>query len=294
MKEPAVSVLVTVYNRADMLEETVASIQASTFKDLEIILVDDASTDDSWEICEKLAAGDSRIRAFRNEFNIGDYPNRNRAAALARGKYLKYLDADDLIYPHSIELMKNAMERFPDSAIGLSAGVFHLSYLFPREIHPEEFFKAFAIGQSPIQVGPSGAIINRYRFESLGGFSGTRFIGDTELFHKFAEHGPVVLLPPALVWWRRHEGQQSRLEKKNMEIKRLRYQLNLDILERTKHLQRAEIDSAQRRLHVEHARWLIALAWKGQVDMALGYFRKSGISFPDVWRALVSYAPRVR
>ena len=61
-------------------------------------------------IAKHYAARDPRIKVEVNEKNLGDYPNRNRAASLSQGKYLKYVDADDLIYPTGLEVLVNGME----------------------------------------------------------------------------------------------------------------------------------------------------------------------------------------
>jgi len=92
MTLPIVSALVTVYNRAHILSETVHSLLNSEYGKLEIVLVDDCSSDASWPLCQTLAEANPQVRAFRNQKNLGDYANRNRAASLARGKYLKYLE----------------------------------------------------------------------------------------------------------------------------------------------------------------------------------------------------------
>ena len=117
--EPVVSILVTVYNRAGYLAACLDSILASDFRAFEIIVVDDGSTDTSFDIATDYAARDSRIRIFRNSANLGDYGNRMRAAELARGRFLKYVDSDDLIYQHTLGVMVKAMEAEPDVALGL-------------------------------------------------------------------------------------------------------------------------------------------------------------------------------
>ena len=116
---PTVSVLTTVYNRAKFLGECIESVQQSRFSDYEHIIVDDGSTDDSVAIAKRYAAQDSRIKVFVNEKNLGDYPNRNQAAKHASGKYLKYLDADDLHGPWILNVMVDAMEQFPDCRCGI-------------------------------------------------------------------------------------------------------------------------------------------------------------------------------
>jgi glycosyltransferase involved in cell wall biosynthesis len=94
---PTVSVLVTVYNREAYLAACLDSILASTWQDFEVVVVGGRSTDGSVSVAENYAVRDPRIRFFRNEKNLGDYSNRMRAAELAKGKYLKYVDSDDLI-----------------------------------------------------------------------------------------------------------------------------------------------------------------------------------------------------
>src|SRR5687768_8103613 len=100
----------TVFNRENYLKEAIESVLDSTFTNFELIIVDDCSTDNSVAIAKKYAANDQRIRVYVNEQNLGDYPNRNKAAGYATGKYLKYVDSDDKIFPHTLEVMINGME----------------------------------------------------------------------------------------------------------------------------------------------------------------------------------------
>lgn len=118
-KSPAISVLTTVYNREKYLADCIESIQKSHFQDYEHIIVDDGSTDESLQIAHEYSEKDARIRVFQNKQNLGDYPNRNQAAAYAKGKYLKYIDADDLIYPHGLGILHEFMESFPEAGWGL-------------------------------------------------------------------------------------------------------------------------------------------------------------------------------
>ena len=156
MNTPLVSALVTVYNRQHILNETVESLLGSSCSDIEIILADDCSLDGSWSLCQNLQVSCPRVRAFRNLQNLGDYANRNRAASLARGKYLKYLDADDLIYPHSLQVMVDALEKFPTAGLALSANVIDPEVPYPEKLDPPEFFRRHFLGRSPIGVGPHG------------------------------------------------------------------------------------------------------------------------------------------
>jgi len=117
--EPVVSILITVFNRENYIAECIDSVLVSSYQNWEIIIVDDHSTDNSVSIAREYEEKDKRISVYVNEKNLGDYPNRNKVASFAKGKYIKYLDADDIIYKYSLSLMVDAMEQFPLSNLAL-------------------------------------------------------------------------------------------------------------------------------------------------------------------------------
>lgn len=98
-----VSILIPVYNRENLIEETVQSALNQTYKNIEIIVVDNQSTDNTWEILQKLASKDERIKIFQNERNIGPVRNWKRCIDEANGEYGKILWSDDLIAPQFLE-----------------------------------------------------------------------------------------------------------------------------------------------------------------------------------------------
>lgn len=100
---PLVSIVTPVHNGAAFIRETIASVQAQTRSDWELLVVDDASEDGSAEIVERLVAEDSRIRLFRLERNGGAAVARNAAIEAARGRYIAFLDGDDLWLPHKLD-----------------------------------------------------------------------------------------------------------------------------------------------------------------------------------------------
>ncbi|MDO4285123.1 MAG: glycosyltransferase family A protein [Eubacteriales bacterium] len=97
-----ISVIVPVYNAEKFLERTVESICAQTYRNLEILLVDDGSADGSLALCESMARCDSRIRVFHKE-NGGASSARNLGVREARGGYVGFVDSDDLIAPEMYE-----------------------------------------------------------------------------------------------------------------------------------------------------------------------------------------------
>lgn len=105
MSHPDVSILIPVYNRNVYIGDCIQSALNQTFSNVEVVIVDNASTDGTWEICQKFAALDDRVRIFRNQSNIGPVRNWIRCAQEARGKYSKILFSDDLLEPECIERM---------------------------------------------------------------------------------------------------------------------------------------------------------------------------------------------
>jgi len=101
--ENKVSVLIPVYNREEFIKDTVASALNQTYKNIEIVIVDNHSTDNTWEILKNIANADPRIKLFRNETNIGPVKNWKRCIDEASGKYGKILWSDDLIAPDFLE-----------------------------------------------------------------------------------------------------------------------------------------------------------------------------------------------
>lgn len=209
MSAPVVSVLMTSYNRENFIADAIKSVLESTYTNFELIIVDDCSTDSTLEIAHSFASKDGRISVYQNKENLGDYPNRNKAAALAKGSYLKYLDSDDLIYKHSLQIMVESMFAFPQAGFGLSANGDN-RYPYPAMISSLEAYQEHFGEFGHFNRAPGSSIILKKAFEEVGGFSGKRMIGDNELWFKLARYYPLVKLPRDLVWDRVHAGQESR------------------------------------------------------------------------------------
>lgn len=206
--EPLVSVLMTAYNRANFISEAIQSVLASTYRNFELIIVDDGSKDETADVARKFEILDSRVKVFVNNTNLGDYPNRNRAASYAKGKYLKYLDSDDLIYPHGLEIFVSSMEKYPDAGLCLGSNQLQFPDPFPAYIDRIDALRQHFFNSGFLNIGPSGVMINRSAFQKAGGFSSRRMVGDTELWFTLACQNSVVIAQPSLVYWRQHEGQE--------------------------------------------------------------------------------------
>jgi glycosyltransferase involved in cell wall biosynthesis len=106
---PLISVVLCTYNGEKYVAEQVASILAQTYSNLEIIICDDASTDNTFSILEKYAASDVRIRLYRNEKNVGYNKNFEQALSLANAEWIAIADQDDIWLPHKIKSLYNAV-----------------------------------------------------------------------------------------------------------------------------------------------------------------------------------------
>lgn len=116
MTEGLVSVIVPVYNRPDMLRQAVGSVLAQTYPRFEILIVDDASTDDTPRVIDELAASDARIRGLRRP-NGGPGLARETGRLAARGEFIQYLDSDDLLLPRKFELQVAALRAHPEAGV---------------------------------------------------------------------------------------------------------------------------------------------------------------------------------
>ena len=90
------SVIIPLYNAEKYISETIKSAQEQSYKNLEIIIIDDCSTDNSYHICESFALNDQRIKLLKNESNIGVSKTRNKGLQIASGEWIAFLDADDI------------------------------------------------------------------------------------------------------------------------------------------------------------------------------------------------------
>jgi glycosyltransferase involved in cell wall biosynthesis len=208
---PLVSVLMTSYNREKYISAAIESVLASSFKDFELIICDDASNDRTVEIARSFAAADPRVKISVNSENLGDYNNRNQTASLAKAKYIKYVDADDILYYYGLEVMLTYMLRYPEAGFGLSSNP-DVRRPYPVFLNPVEAYTEHFTGNSHFHRAPGSSIIRLDAFREVGGFSGERMIGDLQLWLKMGRYYPMVKLPFDMYWNRIHEGQESKSE----------------------------------------------------------------------------------
>lgn len=127
---PLVSILIPSYNSEKWLTETLQSCQAQTWTNIEIIVVDDGSTDQSYEVAKSFQA--CNLKVLRQE-NKGASAARNNAYMQSKGDYIQYLDADDLLSPDKIEAQVKLLQNSDSELLGVSAAVYFYDGQAPDE-----------------------------------------------------------------------------------------------------------------------------------------------------------------
>ena len=232
INQPLVSVLMTAYNREQFIADAIESVLAQTYTNFELIIVDDCSIDNTVEIVKQYARINNRIKLFENEINLGDYPNRNKAASYASGELFKYLDSDDIIYPNTLKIMVEYYLLFPN------VGFIFSDYLnqdnskpYPILYSPYESYYQHFLKSSLFYAGPGGALITRKVFVEAGGFSTHIHISDTELWMKISLKYSILKIQNSLIWWRTHEHQESIIESRNYNSTVSRHNMSIKYLE---------------------------------------------------------------
>ncbi len=109
--KPKVSIVTSVYNKAQYISRTINSVLEQSFNDWEMIIVDDCSIDDSQKIIKDFALKDKRIKILINELNLGAGLSRNKAIKFSTGKYIAFLDGDDIWAKKKLEIQINLMDE---------------------------------------------------------------------------------------------------------------------------------------------------------------------------------------
>jgi len=125
-KSPQISVLMSVYNGAHFLPQSIESVLKQTFSDFEFLIINDASTDNSLNIIKKHQEQDKRIKIISNKKNLGLTKSLNRGLEIARGKYIARIDAGDLALKERLEKQFNFLKKHQDVFL-LGAGVIKIN-----------------------------------------------------------------------------------------------------------------------------------------------------------------------
>jgi glycosyltransferase involved in cell wall biosynthesis len=201
------------YNARRTLPATIASIDAQTIDDLEIVVVDDGSTDDTVQIAEATGARGLRVVS---QSNAGHAAARNKGTTAARGRYVAFLDADDLWLPDKLERQLAAIEQGPDiRAIQTGAArvddELNLLWLEPCRASADPLWDTLCFRNLPGLM--STLMIERAYLEEIGGFDPSLVIlQDWDLAIRLARRGQLHSVADVLAAYRYHISQSANVE----------------------------------------------------------------------------------
>lgn len=195
---PRVSVVLPTYNRARLIRDACRSVLDQDFTDLELLIVDDASTDETSRIVE--AIGDPRIRYYHRAVNGGAAAARNTGIRAALGRFVAFQDSDDVWFPGTLGRRVRAMEAAPRQCPVVVGGVVRIAR--GRTVHrvpvpggAERYLDVAALVRRPFGF-PQTWVARRDALVAAGGFDESFRIGsDSELLFRLSLSGPVLALP---------------------------------------------------------------------------------------------------
>lgn len=209
-----VSVITSVYNCEKYLDEMIQSVLLQTYDDWEMIIIDDASTDSTWNIISRY--NDKRIIKIRNEVNQGLTVNLNKAIELSRGEYLLRIDGDDVAYSRRIERQVDFMQRHQDVALsgcwvkvfGEKTNIWRSNVDYERlKIHllfgAVMYHPTFIIRKSMLEK-------HNIKYDET-----LRYAQDYNLEYRISKYEKIANIPEVLMKYRAHGSQISAIKNKS-------------------------------------------------------------------------------
>ena len=218
---PLVTVVVPVFNAAPYLRESLDSIVGQTLSDIEILVMDDASTDQSSEI---IAAYGSRLIHHRQPVNRGQFANVNDGIALARGTYIGVYHADDIYEPTIVEREVEFLQRHPEAGAVFcldtfidATGTEYGRLSIPPELRAGKpipypvILNALLTYKNRFLVGPT-SMVPATVYQALGAYRGEEFriASDLEMWARIAKHYPIGIVMEHLHRYRHGHGNLSQ------------------------------------------------------------------------------------
>ena len=211
-KKPLVSILLANYNNGVYIENAIQSIVNQTYVNWEIIIIDDASTDNSWEIITKFAEIYPNIRCYQNPKNLKVGATKARATSLAKGQICAILDPDDKLVPTALE--KQVQCYLEDSNCSVVSSKYYIC---------DEVFKINGINtdvykpeQNYSYLASTGGInafwsFKKEKYDLTRGFKTKYYLAeDQDLFYQLEEVGTVKVINEPLYYYRIHKNSISK------------------------------------------------------------------------------------
>ena len=210
---PLVSVVMPAFNAVSFLADSVASVAAQTHRAVELLIVDDGSSDDTVRVAEEFAARDQRVRVIRSPRHVGTSAARNLALDAMRGDYVCFLDADDAFLPNKIEMQVAFLQANPSYGLVFSDVYHSYGNLQPIRLHrtgvpPLSFHELLTVRNWFTPIVP---LLTRSLVRSVGPFDENLVPAeDWDYWIRCAEVTSFGYLPGPVGVYREHRDQTSR------------------------------------------------------------------------------------
>jgi len=211
---PRVSVVMPVYNGERFIAEAMKSVLSSEFRDWELLVLDDGSTDRSVAVARRVADGDARVRVMELP-HAGIAATRNAGLAHARAEYIANLDSDDAMFPHRLALQVAYLDAHPECVAVSSRSVVVDEHSKPigmvgRYFTHEDIDRSLLDGNGGA-IGNDSAMIRRRVALAVGGYAPQLQTSgeDHDMWLRLAEAGRLVCLPDVLNRYRVHQANAS-------------------------------------------------------------------------------------
>ncbi len=210
---PLISVIIPVYNVNGYLATAINSILDQTYKNLEVIAIDDGSTDDSYKTLKQLAKTDSRLKVLKNSKNLNISRTLNRGIKLAKGQFIARMDADDIALPHRLQQQINFILKHPQVVIlgGQCKTIDLTSKIIGKKLFPvtDIQIREALYTSNPIQH-PT-ALINRSLLPKNFAWYNPAFppAEDYDLFFRLGQFGKYHNLPRFVLKYRQYIGSNT-------------------------------------------------------------------------------------
>lgn len=309
--KPAISVIMSVYNGETYLEEAIESVINQTFKDWELVVINDCSTDSTAEILASLALRDKRIKVHPNEVNLKLPTSLNKAISLCEGKYIARMDADDICLPERFEKQYKFMEENPELALSscrfmtVKNGVYASGGAGGR--CDSDAIKAMLLVANPI-LHP-GVIAKAEVMKKFGYDTTLTCTEDLELWSRMAMgNQKMQILPECLMIYRLHDKQitSTTLERQHTEVLKIQDKYYGTLLEK--------MDAETAAFYISgiyftekpdvyaflaYAKWLKRETCKNFSRAAVNYalfevlaeYKRCGVAKADVMKAMLGFSP---
>ena len=306
-----ISVIMSVYNGEEYLAETIESVINQTFKNWELIIINDCSKDSTGEILADYAERDDRIKVFTNETNLKLPASLNKAISLSSGKYIARMDADDICLPDRLEKQYKFMEENSDTALSscrfftVKNGVYKPGGVGGR--YDYEAVSALLLVTNPIMhpgVIARAEVLKKYSYDVT-----VTCTEDLELWTRLVmEKQKIRILPEYLLIYRLHDKQitSTTLERQHTEVLKIEEKFYLSLVsEMSDEMKKFYIGGVYFKeiagidKFIKYAKWLKRNATENFEKSAVEYalfeilaeYKRCGIKKADIIRGMLILSP---